>query len=125
VTVAPELKPLYHAGAVFASNYVVSLMAVAVRMLEEAGIGPEAATGALLSLARATLDNIEAAGPAGALTGPIARGDVATLRRHLSALTHADAELYRAMGRETLRLARQAGLDESQAVRLQEILRPE
>jgi predicted short-subunit dehydrogenase-like oxidoreductase (DUF2520 family) len=124
VTLAPELKPLYHAGAVFASNYLATLVSVAARLFGEAGIAPEAAVAALLPLARATLDNVVAAGPAGALTGPIARGDVATVRRHLAALEHRDAELYRAVGRETLRLAREAGLDEEQAARVQEILRP-
>lgn len=123
LTLAPEAKPLYHAGAVFASNYVVTMLAEALRLLESAGIGRAAALDALLPLARATLDNVAAAGPAGALTGPIARGDAATAHRHLSALTHRDAELYRAVGRETLRLAREAGLDETRAARLEEILR--
>ncbi len=123
VTLAPELKPLYHAGAVFASNYLVTLMAVATRLLETAGIAPEAAAAALAPLARATLANVEAAGPVAALTGPVARGDVATVRRHLMALRHADAELYRAAGRETLKLARLAGLSEEQAARLEELLR--
>jgi len=123
LTLAPEAKPLYHAGAVFASNYLVTMLAEALRLLGEAGIGHEAALAALLPLARATLDNVAAAGPAGALTGPIARGDAATLRRHLSALPHRDAELYRAVGRQTLRLAREAGLDEARAARLEEILR--
>ncbi len=123
LTLPPETKPLYHAGAVFASNYVVTMLEAAVRLLEEAGIGREAAVAALVPLARATLDNAAAAGPAGALTGPIARGDAATVRRHLSALKHKDAELYRAVGRETLRLAREAGLDEAGAARLEEILR--
>ena len=125
LTIAPEAKPLYHAGAVFASNYVVTMVAVALRLLESAGLAREAALAALLPLARATLDKVSEAGggPAGALTGPIARGDAATLRRHLSALKHQDAELYRAVGRETLRLAREAGLDEARAAKLEEILR--
>ena len=123
LTLAPEAKPLYHAGAVFASNYVVTMLAAALRLFESAGIGREPALDALLPLARATLDNVAAAGPAGALTGPIARGDAATARRHLSALQHKDAELYRAVGRETLRLAREAGLTETQAAKLEEILR--
>lgn len=123
VTLAPETKPAYHAGAVFASNYVVTMLAAAVRLLGDAGIGREAAVAALLPLTRATLDNVAAAGPAGALTGPVARGDVATVRRHLAALRHHDAELYRAVGRETLRLAREAGLDEEKAERIAEMLR--
>jgi predicted short-subunit dehydrogenase-like oxidoreductase (DUF2520 family) len=123
LTLAPEAKPLYHAGAVFASNYLVTVLAEALHLLSAAGIAPEAALAALLPLARATLDNVAAAGPAGALTGPIARGDVATVRRHLGALPHRDAELYRAVGRETLRLAREAGLDEAHAAKLEELLR--
>jgi predicted short-subunit dehydrogenase-like oxidoreductase (DUF2520 family) len=123
VTLAPELKPVYHAGAVFASNYVVTMLAVAARLLGDAGIGREAALAALLPLVRATLDNVAAAGPVGALTGPVSRGDVATLRRHLAALRHQDAELYRAVGRETLRLAKEAGLDEEKAGRIAELFR--
>jgi len=123
VTLAPELKPLYHAGAVFASNYLVTLVAVAARLLEDAGFAGEEALAALAPLARATLENLEAVGPVAALTGPVARGDVATVRRHLMALTHADAELYRAAGRETLKLARLAGLNEAKAARLEELLR--
>jgi predicted short-subunit dehydrogenase-like oxidoreductase (DUF2520 family) len=123
LTLAPEAKPRYHAGAVFASNYIVTMLATALRLLEEAGMGREAALAALVPLARATLDNVAAAGPAEALTGPIARGDAATLRRHLAALKHQDAELYRAVGRETLRLAKEAGLEPGSAARLEEILR--
>jgi predicted short-subunit dehydrogenase-like oxidoreductase (DUF2520 family) len=123
VTLAPELKPLYHAAAVFASNYLVTLAAVSTRLLEDAGIPGERALAALAPLARATLENLEAAGPAAALTGPIARGDVATVRRHLMALRHADAELYRAVGRETVKLARRAGLSDDKATRIEELLR--
>jgi predicted short-subunit dehydrogenase-like oxidoreductase (DUF2520 family) len=123
VTLAPESKPLYHAGAVFASNYLVTLVAVAARLLEDAGIPGERALAALAPLARATVENLEAAGPAAALTGPIARGDATTVRRHLLALKHADAELYRAVGRETVKLARKAGLPEERAVRLEDLLR--
>ena len=123
VTLAPELKPLYHAGAVFASNYLVTLVAVAARLMEDAGIAGESALAALAPLARATLENIEAAGPVVALTGPVARGDVATVRRHLMSLSRDEAELYRAVGRETLKLARRAGLDEGKAARLEELLK--
>jgi len=123
VTLAPELKALYHAGAVFASNYLVTLIAVAARLMGEAGFAEDRVLAALLPLARGTLANVEAVGPAAALTGPVARGDVATMRRHLMALNHADADLYRAAARETLRLARAAGLEEEKATRLEEMLR--
>jgi predicted short-subunit dehydrogenase-like oxidoreductase (DUF2520 family) len=123
VTLAPERKPVYHAGAVFASNYVVAMLAVAVRLLVDAGLARETAVAALLPLARATLENVADAGPTGALTGPVARGDVATVRRHLAALRHQDAELYRAVGRQTLQLAKEAGLDEEHAGRIAELFR--
>ena len=122
-TIAPELKPLYHAGAVFASNYLVGLVAAAARLLERAGIAGADAVAALSPLVRATVANLEAAGPAAALTGPIARGDFATVRRHLMALSPADAELYRALGRETLKLAREAGLEAGKAERIEGLLR--
>lgn len=123
LTVAPELKPLYHAGAVFASSYLVGLVAAAARLLERAGIAGQDALAALVPLVRATVANLEAAGPAAALTGPIARGDAATVRRHLMALGQADAALYRALGVETLKLARRAGLEAGKAERIEALLR--
>lgn len=123
VTLAPELKPLYHAGAVLASNYLVTLLAVAARFLADAGIPGESAVAALVPLARASLENVAAAGPVAALTGPIVRGDAATVRRHLMALRKDDAELYKAVGRETLKLARQAGLTAAAAERIEALLK--
>jgi len=124
VTLAPELKPLYHAGAVVASNYLVTLLAVAARLVVAAGMPEDGALAALLPLVRVTLENVAAAGPAAALTGPIARGDAATVRRHLMALRHDDAALYKALGEETLRLAREAGLGRDAAERIAALLRP-
>ncbi len=123
ITLAPELKAVYHAGAVFASNYVVTMVAVAARLLEQAGVAPDAALAGLLALARGTVDDIEARGPAGALTGPTARGDLVTIRHHLAALAHGDAALYRAVARQAVQLARAAGLAEGKAVQMEEMLR--
>jgi predicted short-subunit dehydrogenase-like oxidoreductase (DUF2520 family) len=112
----------YHAGAVFASNYVVALIAAAVRLFEAAGITEEEAVRALLPLVRGTLDNIEHIGLRAALTGPIARGDVDTIRLHLTRLSAEDRALYSALGLEALRLARAAGLDERRADEVEHIL---
>jgi predicted short-subunit dehydrogenase-like oxidoreductase (DUF2520 family) len=122
VPLAPEGKARYHAGAVFASNYVVAVVAAGARLLEEAGIAREDALAALLPLARGTLDDVAGRGPAAALTGPAARGDLITIRRHLAALSHADAALYRALAQEAARLATEAGLDPGKAARLRELL---
>jgi predicted short-subunit dehydrogenase-like oxidoreductase (DUF2520 family) len=115
VMIAPEAKATYHAGAVFASNYVAALLDAAMSLLVRAGIERESALAALLPLARATLDNLERVGPAAALTGPIVRGDAGTLRKHLLSLGPGLEPLYRALGEATLRLAREAGLPADRA----------
>ena len=81
---ADELRPLYHAAAVFASNYVVTAAGIAEELFRQAGVPDPAA--AMLPLARATLDNVARLGPAGALTGPAVRGDAGTVGRNLAAL---------------------------------------
>ncbi|HXV90423.1 MAG TPA: Rossmann-like and DUF2520 domain-containing protein [Gemmatimonadales bacterium] len=116
--VSPRFKAVYHAGAVFASNYFVVVEAVAQRLLRHAGLADGEAWEALRPLVRGTLENMERGGPAGALTGPVARGDVATIARHLEALTADDAILYRALGRAALELAQKRGMDDATAERV-------
>lgn len=123
VVVPPGLRPLYHAAGVLASNYLTTLAASAVRLLTQSGFGEAEAVEAVASLSRGTVDNLETLGLAQALTGPIARGDVETVRLHLGRLSPEDRDLYCALGRETLRLARAAGLGEEPARRLGELLR--
>ncbi len=116
--VPPGRKPVYHAGAVFASNYFVVVEAVAQRLLRHAGLSEADAWQALLPLVRGTFENVSRDGPGAALTGPIRRGDAATVARHLAALTIDDAELYRAIGRAALELAQKQGMDEATAARI-------
>jgi len=116
--VAPKVKAVYHAGAVFASNYFVVVEAVAQRLLRHAGLTDEDAWEALRPLVRGTLENIERDGPAAALTGPVRRGDVDTIARHLAALTMDDAILYRELGRAALELAQKRGMDDGTAERV-------
>lgn len=123
LVVPPALRPLYHASAVMASNYVVTLVAAACRALGEAGIPPEAQLPALLPLAQGTLDNLKRLGVPAALTGPIARGDADTVRLHLSRLSGDGRALYCALGLETVQLARDAGLDDARAAEIELLLR--
>lgn len=111
LTVAESRRPLYHAAAVMASNFLPPLLDAATRMLERAGLAPEEAFAALLPLVRGTLDNIEERGLAPAITGPIPRGDTETVGLHLRAMDPEDRRLYAFLG---LALARMAGeeLDE-------------
>jgi predicted short-subunit dehydrogenase-like oxidoreductase (DUF2520 family) len=122
LVIAPQARPLYHAAAVLASNALVGLAAAAARMLGEAGVADDDALPALLPLMRGTLDNIEQLGARAALTGPIARGDVDTVRLHLARLSPGDRVLYCGLGLELLRLARDAGLDEERAGAIESLL---
>lgn len=112
----------YHAAAVLASNYIVAVLGAAVRLLGEAGVDEDDAVRALVPLVRGTLANVEHLGIRGSLTGPIARGDVDTVRLHLARLSAEDRSLYSALGFEALRLARAAGLDERRADELESLL---
>jgi predicted short-subunit dehydrogenase-like oxidoreductase (DUF2520 family) len=114
VRLAPGAKPAYHAGAVVASNYAVVLAAVAEQLARRAGVPASDAASLYLPLMRGTVANLEQ-GPTAALTGPIRRGDAATVRRHLAALSPQERALYRELGRVALRLAREAGLGEASA----------
>lgn len=112
VRLARDGKAAYHAGAVIASNYAVVLAGVAEQLARRAGV-PEAQARVLyLPLMQGTVANL-ALGPAAALTGPIRRGDEATVRRHLALLSPTEARLYRELGLFALQLARQAGLTEA------------
>jgi predicted short-subunit dehydrogenase-like oxidoreductase (DUF2520 family) len=122
ILVPPTLRPLYHAGAVTASNFLVTLAAAAAGMLRSAGVEGDDALRALLPLMRGTLANLEEVGLPGALTGPIVRGDTETVRMHLARLSGEARAVYCALGIETLRLAREAGLDERQAAALESML---
>ena len=113
-----KAKPIYHASAVFASNYFVVVEAVAQRLLRHAGLSDAEAWQALRPLVEGTFENLSRQEPMAALTGPVERGDVATIRRHLEALTHDDAVLYRALGRAALELAQKRGMDEATAAQV-------
>ncbi|AUH50123.1 DUF2520 domain-containing protein [Chromobacterium sp. ATCC 53434] len=103
---APGGKAAYHAGLSVASNFLVALTAMAQRLTARAGVPDELAQPLLGGLMRQTLENALALGPRDALTGPIARGDVGTVERHLAALGDAElAAAYRALGRQTVALA--------------------
>jgi predicted short-subunit dehydrogenase-like oxidoreductase (DUF2520 family) len=116
--IAPEAKPLYHAAAVAASNYLVALMDLALKLDREAGILPGVSFRALWPLIKGTLNNIGAKGIPAALTGPIARGDVDTVRAHVRAIeAHAPGCLmiYKTLGLYTVNLARDKGTCSTEA----------
>ena len=117
-----KAKVVYHAGAVFASNYFVVVEAAAQRLLRHAGLTAAEAWEALRPLVRGTLENLERQGPLAALTGPVLRADTDTIARHLESLTVDDGNLYRSLGRAALELAQKQGMDEVTAAKVAEVL---
>jgi predicted short-subunit dehydrogenase-like oxidoreductase (DUF2520 family) len=113
-------RVLYHAAAVYASNYVDVVLAEAVRLLGEIGWSQADATKALMPLVEGAVENVRKRGPVLALTGPIRRGDAQTVARHLEAVDNAD--LYRMLGLVALEIAREAGLDPAAAGRTKRAL---
>lgn len=120
--IATKAKAIYHAGAVFASNYLVVVEAVAQRLLRHAGMSDADAWAALRPLVEGTLENLSRHEPREALTGPVVRGDTATIIRHLESLAIDDAKLYRALGRAALELAQKQGMDEKTAEKVADAL---
>jgi predicted short-subunit dehydrogenase-like oxidoreductase (DUF2520 family) len=85
---------LYHAAAVFAANYSVTLLAEAIALAAEAGLDPQTARQGLTTLLAGAVNNLRDLAPAEAITGPASRGDEGTIERHLAALKR-DPELQR------------------------------
>lgn len=92
----------YHAAAVIASNHLVALLGQVERVAGSVG----APLDAYLDLARGSLDDVAALGPVAALTGPVRRGDLDTVRRHLEAIPEDERATYRALSQEAGRLCR-------------------
>lgn len=126
-------RVLYHAAAVFASNYVDALLREAVELLKAAGWNEQEAMDGLGPLAEGALANLRRHGPVAALTGPVRRGDVETVRRHVAALEAIDegaepergsrvTDLYRMLGQIALEIAREAGLEPAAAERMRRAL---
>ncbi|MCF8111636.1 MAG: DUF2520 domain-containing protein [Desulfobacteraceae bacterium] len=107
-----DKKMLYHASAVVASNYMVTLMNLALQLIIASGVPASRGFAILKPLVQGTLSNIERAGIPGALTGPIARGDVETVRDHISEISAkapTRLELYRLIGKHTIEIAEARG----------------
>jgi predicted short-subunit dehydrogenase-like oxidoreductase (DUF2520 family) len=114
-------RVVYHAAAVFASNFLVTLAGEAVELLGTIGWSESEAVAGLIPLMRGALDEVARRGPTAALTGPIRRGDVETVTRHLEALAALDsglpkgrartADVYRMLGQIALEIAARAGLE--------------
>lgn len=122
VRIPAAAKPAYHAGAAFVANYTVALVGVAERLARSAGVSPDIAAQIYLPLLGGAVANLNTLGPAAALTGAVRRGDVETIQAHLEAMGPEDRNLYRAVGRAAVALAREAGLSDLAAKRIEAAL---
>jgi predicted short-subunit dehydrogenase-like oxidoreductase (DUF2520 family) len=112
LVIPPGARAAYHGGAHFAAAFVCASIAQGVEIYERIGIARDDALAALLGLLRGATDAVAHSGPAKAMAGSIARGDIDTVKRHLAALDALDpgfGEIYRALALKTVPLAVAAG----------------
>jgi predicted short-subunit dehydrogenase-like oxidoreductase (DUF2520 family) len=125
--IRPESKALYHAAAVMASPHMVALFDLATEMLVFCGLKRKEARNVLAPLVQSTVNNLTRTSPEKALTGTFARGDLATVKRHLKALSTkqlAEAlEIYKLLGLHSLQLAAKRGLDPKLATQIRKTLK--
>ena len=119
-------KALYHAAAVMSSGNVVALADIAIEMLVRCGLTQSYARTVLIPLLQSTIENLSSRDTGKALTGPFARSDVATVRRHVPAIATsgvADAlNAYVLLGRHALRIMERDGLSPKSNNELKNIL---
>ncbi|MBI5745719.1 MAG: DUF2520 domain-containing protein [Nitrospirae bacterium] len=115
-------KVLYHSGAVFTSNYLITIFSAGIELLGVAGIPRSKALPGLLSLIKGTVKNIENVGIPMALTGPIQRGDISIIEGHIDEIRKSTPELlslYCQLGKETVKIAlEKGGISEKEGERL-------
>jgi len=126
LSIKTQSKAAYHAATVFACNYLTTLMDLSLQSAELAGLGRTLYWQAIQPIVSATLKNIDQHGTVNALSGPIARADSSTLKKHVLALKNAEPELQQAyceLASHTIKLASKRNeLDDAQLQTMQEII---
>jgi predicted short-subunit dehydrogenase-like oxidoreductase (DUF2520 family) len=127
LVVPPGARAAYHAGAHYAAAFACALLAEGVSIWGRIGIAPDDALAALLPLLRGATDAVAHSGPARAMAGAIARGDLDTVKRHVAALQKLGPEvkdLYCTLALRTIPLALKAGgMDTARAEEIRKVLR--
>jgi predicted short-subunit dehydrogenase-like oxidoreductase (DUF2520 family) len=120
-------KVLYHAAAVIACNYLVTLVKLSTDLWQTFDVPPTRAVKALMPLLQGTLSNIKNVGLPNCLTGPIARGDLGTISRHLESLSKqapSVLDIYKELGLQTIPIALAKGkIDSERAAELEALFR--
>ena len=125
-TIKPENKALYHAAAVMVSPHLTALVDLAMEMLAACGLSKTKAQQVFGPLLESTVNNLKTSSPQQALTGTFARGDIATVRRHLNALSGKELagalQVYKLLGLHSLRLAEKNGLGPQRIKQIKRLL---
>jgi predicted short-subunit dehydrogenase-like oxidoreductase (DUF2520 family) len=130
-SIEPESKALYHAAALTAAGHLTALVDLAIEMLASCGLSRPAAQRVLMPLVESAVANLKVSAPEVALTGTFARGDLATVKRHLEALSSGlksgvrnpdDLNIYRLLGLRSLDLAGKKGLDPELSKKIKALL---
>jgi predicted short-subunit dehydrogenase-like oxidoreductase (DUF2520 family) len=124
--IATEKKSIYHAATTVACNCLVALMDIAAELFVEAGLSREKALAAMQPIVKKTINNIFSLDAVHALTGPIARGDIKTIRAHVDSLedTYA-ASVYKILGKKLIELStKKKAATEQQLLEIERILFP-
>ncbi|MBI4243508.1 MAG: DUF2520 domain-containing protein [Planctomycetes bacterium] len=122
IRIKPREKLVYHSACVFASNFVVTLESIGVKLMQGSGINELNAVKILLSLSKQTLFNIDKCGVFNALTGPVERGDVKTVLGHLKYIPRRYKSIYKLLTRLTVDVARKKGISYSRVRAISKIL---
>lgn len=125
-TIRPDAKPLYHAAGTISSGHVVALFDLAIEMLTECGVSPRRAQRILAPLLASMAANLVSKSPADALTGPLARGDLATIKKHVISMKSKKMEpaaaIYAALGLRALELAPKAKPESGNLAKIAKLL---
>ena len=125
VSIADGDRPLYHASAVLACGYLVTLLKATIEVWQAMGFTEREAIDALYPISRATLDNLAKSGADASVTGPVVRGDIDTLRSHLESLHERLPEvvpLYGTMTKASLGMAARRGVGADRITALKELV---
>lgn len=110
--VPKDSKSLYHASCVFSSNYLIALMDISIQMMANFNLNQEEIAQLLLPLLKGTVENFKNLGLERALTGPISRGDIQTVQKHVNILKVKFPELlplYCLLGKRVLKVSEKRG----------------
>ncbi|MGV8980936.1 Rossmann-like and DUF2520 domain-containing protein [Clostridium sp.] len=100
-----DIKPLYHLASVTVSNLVLSLISTGCSYLSQCGLSENDALDALFPLIQNNIDNIKESGFINALTGPVERNDLDTVKRHMESIPRCDAPMYKNLSLNLLHLS--------------------